>query len=53
MDQYSESKAKDYPTMLVVLCDTGNVLLKGQKNGQNTWDVLFKSPKPENTITDC
>ena len=43
------NKVGDYPSMLVVLCDTGNVLLKGQKRGQTTWDVLAFSSEPK----DC
>ncbi len=49
--QMSVTVAKNYPSSLLVLCDSGNLLLKGLKDGQTEWEQLWKSPKPENTDT--
>ena len=43
------SMADHYPSMIVVLCNSGNVLLKGQQRGQNTWEILAFSL----TYEDC
>jgi hypothetical protein len=41
--QMSVTVAKNYPSSLLVLCDSGNLLLKGLKDGQTKWEQLWKA----------
>ena len=48
------AKQDEYRSTLIVLCNTGNLLIKGQPKGSNDWVVVFKSPNPPQPSSfDC